>query len=147
MRRSGSAALRGAVVVGLLAVMAIPVALAPAAPSKSSKAPARAKVAAGSCESLMGLRLRNTTIDSAVVAPAAGTTPASCRVHASVTHPPAGDDVNIDVWMPIEGWNGRFQGVGGGGYSGGSPQSLAGPARSYQAARIVTPAPSSPRQT
>jgi len=42
--------------------------------------------------------------------------------------------VNIDVWLPVDGWNGRFQGVGGGGYAGGSPQSLAGPVRQGYAA-------------
>jgi feruloyl esterase len=52
--------------------------------------------------------------------------PASCRVHATVTHPPAGDTVNIDVWLPVEGWNGRFQGAGDG-YAGGFPQALAAP--------------------
>jgi len=134
VRRSGSALLRAAVVAGLLAAVAIPAALATATPSRSSNAAARANVAAGSCESLTGLQLRNTTIDSAVVAPASETTPASCRVRASVTHPPAGDDVNIDIWMPVEGWNGRFQGVGGGGYAGSNPGSLAAPVANGYAA-------------
>jgi Tannase and feruloyl esterase len=35
------------------------------------------------------------------------------------------DAVGVDVWMPVDGWNSRFQGVGGGGYSTGSPNSLA----------------------
>ncbi len=81
------------------------------------------------CASLTALVVPNTTITSAAVAPADATNPATCKVHATVTHPPAGDTVNIDVWLPVEGWNGRFQGVGGGGYVGGSPQSLAAPVR------------------
>jgi feruloyl esterase len=88
------------------------------------------------CERLTSLPapLRNTRITSASVTPADATNPATCRVHATVTHPPAGDTVNIDVWLPVSGWNGRFQGVGGGGYAGGSPQSLAAPVRQGYAA-------------
>jgi feruloyl esterase len=44
-----------------------------------------------------------------------------------VSHPGANDRIGIDVWMPLEGWNGRFVGVGGGGYSGGSPNAMGGP--------------------
>jgi Tannase and feruloyl esterase len=88
---------------------------------------AAAAQTAGPCEGLTALTLPNTVITSAAVAPPSGTVPASCRVHATVTHPPAGDTVNIDVWLPVEGWNGRFQGVGGGGYAGGFPQALAAP--------------------
>jgi feruloyl esterase len=56
-----------------------------------------------------------------------------------VTHPPAGDVVNIDVWMPVDGWNGRFEGVGGGGYAGGFPQALALPvSQGYAAASTDT---------
>jgi feruloyl esterase len=86
------------------------------------------------CDRLTTLSLPNTTFVSASVSPADTTNPATCRVHATVTHPPAGDVVNIDVWLPVDGWNQRFQGVGGGGYSGGSPQSLAGPVRQGYAA-------------
>ena len=40
-----------------------------------------------------------------------------CRVTAIVTHPPAGDKVKVWIALPIDKWNGRFQGVGGGGFS------------------------------
>jgi feruloyl esterase len=33
-----------------------------------------------------------------------------------VTTPGADDHVGVDVWMPLSGWNGRFQGVGGSGF-------------------------------
>jgi Tannase and feruloyl esterase len=141
VRRSVPAALRAVAVAGTACALAVPVAIATSTPTPTNagNVPSRAKLSAGSCESLTALRLPNTTIDSAEVAPASGTTPASCRVHASATHPPAGDDVNIDVWMPLEGWNGRFQGVGGGGYSGGSPFALAGPvSRGYAAGSTDT---------
>lgn len=105
----------------------------------SHRQAAAGTVVAGSCESLTALTLPNTVVTSASVAPASGTTPASCRVHAAVTHPPAGDTVNVDVWMPLEGWNGRFQGVGGGGYAGGSPLFLAAPlSQGYAAASTDT---------
>jgi hypothetical protein len=76
----------------------------------------------GSCASLTGLSLPNTTINSAVDVPA-GTVPApipdlppvlvpvTCRVHAIVTNPGVNNRIGVDVWMPVSGWNGRFQGV------------------------------------
>jgi feruloyl esterase len=42
-------------------------------------------------------------------------------VVASVTHPPAGDRVVVWLALPVQGWNGRFQGTGGGGFAGGNP--------------------------
>jgi hypothetical protein len=71
-----------------------------------------------SCESLATISLPNTTIESAAVDPAnAGI----CRVVAIATHPPAGDKVRIFLAFPVKNWNGRLLGVGGGGFSGGSP--------------------------
>src|SRR5262245_23797291 len=68
---------------------------------------------ARSCESLSSLTLPDTTIASAVVDPGNGTIPASCRVAAVVTHPPAPDRITIWIALPMKNWNGRFQGVGG----------------------------------
>ena len=82
-----------------------------------------------SCESLTTVSLPNVTINSAVLDPGNATTPPSCRVNATSTHPPMGDRVTIDIWLPVDNWNGRFQGTGGGGFSGGSPASLPGPLR------------------
>ncbi|MBI4626164.1 MAG: tannase/feruloyl esterase family alpha/beta hydrolase [Verrucomicrobia bacterium] len=72
---------------------------------------------------LMKVSLPNTTIDSAVLDPSDG----SCRVTATVTHPPAGDRVTVFIALPLKGWNGRFRGTGGGGFVGGSPRNLRGP--------------------
>src|SRR5439155_7532986 len=69
------------------------------------------------CESLPTLALPNTTIESAAVDPG---NPGICRVTAVTTHPPAGDRIRIWVGIPVASWNGRFLGVGGGGFSGGS---------------------------
>jgi len=76
-----------------------------------------------SCESLTRLSLPNTTIDSAAIDPSDG----SCRVTATVTHPPTGDRVRVFIGLPTKGWNGRFYGTGGGAFTGGSEGSLRGP--------------------
>src|SRR5688572_2723791 len=75
------------------------------------------------CEELRNVSIPNTTIESAAVDPTDG----SCRVTATVTHPPANDRVKVFIALPMKGWNGRFRGNGGGGFSGGSPNSLRGP--------------------
>jgi pimeloyl-ACP methyl ester carboxylesterase len=45
--------------------------------------------------------------------------PPFCEVVVTLTHPGAGDEVRIEVWLPLTAWNGRFQGTGGGGYLAG----------------------------
>jgi hypothetical protein len=72
-----------------------------------------------SCESLATVALPNTTIEAAAVDQ---NNPHLCRVTAVTTHPPAGDKVRIWVGIPMTNWNGRFLGVGGGGFSGGNPR-------------------------
>jgi feruloyl esterase len=74
------------------------------------------------CESLIKVSLPNTTIDSAAVDPQDG----SCRVTATVTHPPSGDRVKVFIGLPTKNWNGRFRGTGGGAWTGGSENSLLG---------------------
>ncbi len=44
-------------------------------------------------------------------------TPALCRVVAAL-HPTAASDIRIEVWLPAAVWNGKFLGVGNGGFSG-----------------------------
>lgn len=45
--------------------------------------------------------------------------PPICAVSLTLTHPGADDNVTIAVWLPLNSWNGRFQGTGGAGYAAG----------------------------
>jgi len=96
------------------------------------------------CTALAGsLHLANTVVDGAQAntsgsftipptQPSAGRTisglPPFCDVTLTETNPPATDEVNIEVWLPLQGWTGKFQGVGGGGYSCGISYSAMAPA-------------------
>ncbi len=79
------------------------------------------------CAALAGMKLRDTTIASAVLVPAknAETTiagdvpgyPSFCRVVARVRSEP-GSDVGVELWLPAQGWTGVFHGNGSGGFAG-----------------------------
>jgi len=43
--------------------------------------------------------------------------PAFCRVRAE-SHPSADSQIEIEVWLPLAGWNGKFLGQGNGGFAG-----------------------------
>lgn len=83
--------------------------------------------AAASCEALRDLKLPDTVIKSAQVTPAGGFAemgplrapdlPAFCRVVASVSTAP-GSDVGVEIWLPLQGWQGVFHGNGNGGFGG-----------------------------
>ncbi|MBZ5608226.1 MAG: tannase/feruloyl esterase family alpha/beta hydrolase [Acidobacteriia bacterium] len=80
-----------------------------------------------SCEGLAKLALPATTLKTAESVPAGSFTPpgngpianlpAFCRV-AGMIKPSADSDVEFEVWMPSTGWNGKFEGIGNGGYAG-----------------------------
>jgi len=84
---------------------------------------------AQSCEKLAELKLSKTTITAAQsIAPGAFTPgagpatpykdlPAFCRV-TGVIKPTDDSDVRFEVWMPSKDWNGKFQGIGNGGFAG-----------------------------
>src|SRR5262249_10291957 len=46
--------------------------------------------------------------------------PAFCRVSATLK-PSPDSDIKIEVWMPAANWNGKFEGVGNGGWGGSMP--------------------------
>ncbi len=82
---------------------------------------------APTCESLATLALSNTTIAIAEsrspgeFAPRSGkplaNLPAFCRVAGSIK-PSSDSDIQFEVWLPSSNWNGKFQGIGNGGYAG-----------------------------
>jgi hypothetical protein len=51
------------------------------------------------------------------VSPLYKATPAFCRVTATLA-PTVDSDIKVEVWMPASGWNGKFRGVGNGGFAG-----------------------------
>lgn len=86
-----------------------------------------------SCASLTNTAIHDTTdnvtftVSDATADAGDSSTPASCKVTVSATHPPSGDNEQIWIWLPSNGWNGRFQGTGGGGFQGGSQANLMQP--------------------
>src|SRR5215510_4182600 len=80
------------------------------------------------CQSLAEQRLPGTTIDSAQEVTAGaftppnstnaiGNLPAFCRV-TGVTTPTSDSQILFEVWLPLKTWNGKFAGVGNGGWAG-----------------------------
>jgi feruloyl esterase len=95
------------------------------------------------CESLINLKLSHTTILSATVVPEKPfnanrpglpalppvTLPAHCEVKG-VARPTSDSEIKFEVWLPVSGWNGKFQQVGNGGWAGSIPtQSMVEPLR------------------
>jgi feruloyl esterase len=80
------------------------------------------------CTSLAALTIPGVTVRSATLvaggpftapgAQTAMTLPAFCRVEATA-RPTSDSDIKFEVWIPpADWWNGKFEGVGNGGYSG-----------------------------
>jgi Tannase and feruloyl esterase len=116
----------------------------------ASTAPAAIAQTTG-CEGLADLKLPTTTIATAqsvaagAFVPVSGSAaafkalPAFCRV-TGVIKPTSDSDIKFEVWMPAANWNGKFQGVGNGGFAGSITYSGlgAGVARGYAVASTDT---------
>ena len=91
-----------------------------------------APLTAATCDDLRSLPLKDTTILSATTVLAGEFTvpgadpetlstfkklPAFCRI-AGVAKPSADSDIRFEIWLPLTDWNGKFQGVGNGGFAG-----------------------------
>jgi feruloyl esterase len=114
--------------------------------------PAPAVAESGSCSDLAKMALPHATITAAAPVQAGAFTPdaqseagdftalpAFCRVVATLK--PTGDsDIKIEVWLPASGWNGKFQAVGNGAFSGAIAYPAMGRAlaRGYAAASTDT---------
>jgi len=108
-----------AAVAAVVAVVAS--APAPAQASASASAAASASSSASACGSLRALRLPDTIIARAETVVAAGKGHSSyCRVVAGI-RPVPGSTIGIEVWMPLAAWNGKFLGLGTGGWGGQIP--------------------------
>ena len=95
--------------------------------------------AALACERLAATTLPNATVTSAQTVaagalPQAPNLPEFCRI--AVTLKPSSDsDIKMELWLPSERWNGKFQEVGNGAFSGSLALSaLAGAVRRQYAA-------------
>ncbi len=113
-----------------------------------------ANAAGVSCESLASFTLTG-KVTTAQVVPAGGFTPpgrggegggeafkrlpAFCRIAATLT-PSSDSDIKVEVWMPLSGWNGKFQAVGNGGWAGtiSYPAMASAVARGYAAVSTDT---------
>ncbi len=78
--------------------------------------------AAGTCERLRGLTLADDATVTEARTVSANTTPlfaprAFCRVFVTIA-PTADSDIKVEVWLPIRGWNQKFQAVGNGDAAG-----------------------------
>ena len=107
--------------------------------------------AAGSCSDLAKMALPHATITvaSSVTAGSFRTEqadaddfaalPAFCRIAATLK-PTNDSDIKIEVWLPASGWNGKFQAVGNGAFSGSIAYIAMGRAlaRGYAAASTDT---------
>lgn len=100
------------------------------------------------CESLATLRLPDATITMAITISGTFTPPDGapidrlptfCRV-VGVIRPTSDSHIEFEVWLPVAGWNTKFQGVGNGGFGGSvsyDPLALA-VTRGYAAASTDT---------
>jgi tannase/feruloyl esterase len=100
--------------------------------------------AGGACGELSRLALPGTTITLSQDVQAGGFTPSAadagrfrglpafCRVAATLK-PTSDSDIKMEVWLPASGWNGKFQAVGNGAFSGAIayPAMAAALARGY----------------
>ncbi|WAT17528.1 tannase/feruloyl esterase family alpha/beta hydrolase [Aurantiacibacter sp. MUD11] len=92
--------------------------------------------ALAACEDLAGFALENGSVTAAEVVPAGafeqpgagginpgigagayGDVPAFCRVQVHLT-PSDDSDIRSEVWLPLDGWNGKYVGIGNGIWAG-----------------------------
>ncbi|NWF84353.1 MAG: tannase/feruloyl esterase family alpha/beta hydrolase, partial [Bryobacteraceae bacterium] len=83
---------------------------------------APAAVWAGDCAGLAKLSLPAATITVAEEVTSGASNgqknlPPFCRV-AGVLRPSSDSEIRFETWMPLTGWNSKFQGIGNGGFAG-----------------------------
>jgi Tannase and feruloyl esterase len=117
----------------IFALVLLSIALSQAALGQKNE---KAEPYAATCEKVAKLALPNATVTSAEVVAAEAfrpntsvspwvaqaealykSLPPFCRVRVQ-SHPSSDSDIKIEVWLPLEGWNGKLQGRGNGGFAG-----------------------------
>ncbi len=108
-------------------------------------------VSAADCDSIAG-KIASAKITSAQVVAAGAftppegpkaaiykTTPEFCRVQGVIA-PSADSHIEFEVWLPVTGWNGKYLGVGNGGFAGsiGYPSLAEAVANGYAASSTDT---------
>jgi feruloyl esterase len=107
-----------------------------------------ARDSTGACGELQQASIGSTRIESAQVLPAGSnlkdpdgkpvqTSVAVCRVVATVSTQPS-EHVGIEVWLPLDTWNGRLLGLGSGGFGGSILYSALAPATARGFAAVNT---------
>jgi feruloyl esterase len=91
------------------------------------------RAAAADCASLVTLSLKDTTITSATIVPAAGVIPEYCKVLGSIHNLPH-STILFEVSLPTTKWNGKYFVAGGGGYNGVIPRLTQALTEGYAAA-------------
>ncbi len=119
------------VVLAIIGVVISGSAHAGQAPADHHAASTLASTGAQSCDKLATLALPHAKVTSAQAVAAGGFTlpnggrgnaafaqlPAFCRVTATLT-PAADSQIQMEIWLTAENWNGRFLAVGNGGWAG-----------------------------
>ncbi|SEO96663.1 DUF6351 family protein [Actinacidiphila rubida] len=119
----------------LLTVLAagVPLAAAVYLPTASAAAPVPNTPAPFACSALTVKAPAGTSVESVTAVRQAGGTvqgtgilggtaydvPAYCEVTVTLTHPGEGDHAKVRTWLPVTGWNGRLQALGGSAFLAG----------------------------
>ena len=92
-------------------------------------APSVQAAAAINCESLATLKLHHAAVVSAKSVPAGPTSmtsftgavtldvPSRCEVRG-ISRPSSDSEIAFELWLPLSGWNGKYEQVGNGGFAG-----------------------------
>src|SRR2546425_1065072 len=128
-----------------IAAVAIAIVLPFAGTYTASARAAGDDAAAARCAAIASLALPQIAVKQASVVNAGGfaapngrgnaafaALPSFCRVAMTLT-PSADSNIGVEVWLPLSGWNGKYEAVGNGGWAGtiGYPALAEGVKRGY----------------